>query len=225
MLTTPLETFSVGNTIVISRGLIDVLPDESSLGMVLSHELAHIILGHNLGSRYAFNDRLLFSDESTYQNLGFRHNPDEETAAEAKSLELLKNSPYYQKLDTAELFLKQLQARSGALSALLTPHLGNSFVDSNGKLVRFASLLQSGPALDMTKLNQIAALPLGGRVKMNPWDDHVEMVKSAPVAIVSARDKMPLEVTPFFPHLSRINATDNSSGSTTADNTAPVPAN
>jgi hypothetical protein len=225
MLTTPLETFSVGDTIIISRGLIDVLPDESSLAMVLSHELAHIVLGHNLGSRYAFNDRLLFSDESTYQNLGFRHNPDEEAAAEKKSLELLKNSPYNQKLDTAELFLKQLQARSGALSALLTPHLGNSFVDQNGKLVRFAELLQSGPALDINKLNQIAALPLGGRVKMNPWDDRVEMIKSAPVAIVSARDKMPLEVTPFFPHLARINATDNQSGATTADNTAPTPRN
>ncbi len=225
MLTTPLETFSVGDTIIISRGLIDVLPDEGSLAMVLSHELAHIVLGHNLGSRYAFNDRLLFSDESTYQNLGFRHNPDEEAAAEKKSLELLKNSPYNQKLDTAELFLKQLQARSGALSALLTPHLGNSFVDQNGKLVRFAELLQSGPALDINKLNQIAALPLGGRVKMNPWDDRVEMIKSAPVAIVSARDKMPLEVTPFFPHLARINATDNPSGATTADNTAPTPTN
>ena len=63
MLTSPLETFSVGNTIVVSRGLIDVLPDEASLAMVLSHELAHIVLGHNLGSRYAFNDRMLFSDE------------------------------------------------------------------------------------------------------------------------------------------------------------------
>lgn len=225
MLTTPLETFSVGNTIIISRGLIDVLPDESSLAMVLSHELAHIVLGHNLGSRYAFNDRLLFSDESTYQNLGFRHNPDEEAAAEKKSLELLKNSPYNQKLDTAELFLKQLQARSGALGALLTPHLGNSFVDQNGKLVRFAELLQSGPTLDMNKLNQIAALPLGGRVKMNPWDDRVEMIKSAPVAIVSARDKMPLEVTPFFPHLSRINSTDNPAGATTADNATPASTN
>src|SRR5438552_10834903 len=30
LLTSPLETFSVGNTIVISRGLVDVLPDESS---------------------------------------------------------------------------------------------------------------------------------------------------------------------------------------------------
>jgi predicted Zn-dependent protease len=61
--TSPLETFSVGNTIVVSRGLIDVLPDEGSLAMVLSHELAHIVLGHNLGSQYAFNDRMLFSDE------------------------------------------------------------------------------------------------------------------------------------------------------------------
>src|SRR5579862_5188537 len=71
LLTSPLETFSVGNTIVISRGLVDVLPDEASLAAVLSHELAHIVLGHNLGSKYAFNDRMLFSDEGTYQNLGF----------------------------------------------------------------------------------------------------------------------------------------------------------
>ena len=60
MLTSPLETFSVGNTIVISRGLIDTLPDEASLAAVLSHELAHIVLGHNLGSKFAFNDRMLF---------------------------------------------------------------------------------------------------------------------------------------------------------------------
>src|SRR5947209_14093830 len=58
MLTSPLETFSVGQTIIVSRGLIDVLPDEASLAMVLSHELAHIVLGHNLGSKYAFNDRI-----------------------------------------------------------------------------------------------------------------------------------------------------------------------
>ncbi len=224
MLTSPLETFSVGNTIIISRGLIDVLPDEASLAMVLSHELAHIVLGHNLGSRYAFNDRLLFSDESTYQNLGFRHNPEEEVAAEKKSLDLLKNSPYGQKLDSAELFLKQLQARAPALNALLTPHLGSSFMDQNGKLVRFAALLQSGPVLDVTKLNQIAALPLGGRVKLNPWDDRVEMVKSAPVSIVSARDKMPLEVTPFFPHLSRLNAPDATNDATTAGNQPTVAA-
>src|SRR5580658_7767909 len=202
LLTAPLETFSVGNTIVISRGLIDVLPDEASLAAVLSHELAHIVLGHNLGSKYAFNDRMLFDDSSTYQNLGFRHIPEEETAADKKALELLKNSPYAQKLDNVGLFLRALQLRAPQLSALLTTHLGNSLAE-NGTITRLSGLATQGPALDNNKLDQIAALPLGGRVKINPWDDKAEMVKAAPVAITSARDKMPFEVTPFFPRLVR----------------------
>jgi hypothetical protein len=202
LLTAPLETFSVGNTIVISRGLIDVLPDEASLAAVLSHELAHIVLGHNLGSKYAFNDRMLFSDEGTYANLGFKHIPEEETAADKKAIELLKNSPYAQKLDNVGLFLKALQARTPQLSALLTTHLGNTLAE-NGTVTRLTALESQGPALDNTKLDQIAALPLGGRIKINPWDDKAEMVKTAPVAITSARDKMPFEVTPFYPRLAR----------------------
>ncbi|HEX6820691.1 MAG TPA: M48 family metalloprotease [Candidatus Sulfotelmatobacter sp.] len=205
LLTSPLETFSVGNTIVISRGLIDVLPDEASLAAVLCHELAHIVLGHNLGSKYAFNDRMLFSDEGTYQNLGFRHIPEEETAADKKAIELLKNSPYAQKLDNVGLFLKALQQRAPALGALLTTHLGNPLA-TNGAVTRLSALATQGPVLENTKLDQIAALPLGGRVKVNPWDNKAEMVKTAPVAITSARDKMPFEVTPFFPRLARYGA-------------------
>jgi Peptidase family M48 len=218
MMTSPLETFSVGNTIVVSRGLIDVLPDEGSLAMVLSHELAHIVLGHNLGSQYAFNDRMLFSDEATYQNLGFKHIPEEEAAADKKAIELLKNSPYAQKLETAGLFIKVLQARAPQLSALLHAHLGND-ITQNGMVTRMAQLAATAPALDWNKLDQIAALPLGGRVKLNPWDDRVEMVKAQPVAITSARDKMPFEVTPFYPRLSRYNA-----ASVPAATTATVPA-
>ncbi len=205
LLTAPLETFSVGNTIVISRGLVDVLPDEASLAAVLSHELAHIVLGHNLGSKFAFNDRMLFSDDATYQNLGFKHIPEEETAADKKALELLKNSPYAQKLDNVGLFLKALQQRAGSLSALLTTHLGNPLAEG-GTVNRLSALSTQGPALDNSKLDQIAALPLGGRVKVNPWDDKAEMEKTAPVAITSARDKMPFEVTPFFPRLARYGA-------------------
>ena len=219
--TSPLETFSVGNTIVVSRGLIDVLPDEGSLAMVLSHELAHIVLGHNLGSQYAFNDRMLFSDEGTYQNLGFKHIPEEEAAADKKAVEMLKNSPYAQKLDSAGLFIKALQKRAPQLSALLQAHLGNNITE-NGTVTRMAALATSAPALDWNKLDQIAALPLGGRVKLNPWDDSVEMVKSQPVAITSARDKMPFEVTPFYPRLSRYNAATTPAASTTAAATTPA---
>jgi len=202
LLTSPLETFSVGNTIVISRGLVDVLPDEASLAAVLSHELSHIVLGHNLGSQYAFNDRMLFSDEGTYQNLGFKHIPEEEAAADKKALEMLKNSPYAQKLESAGLFIKVLQTRAPNLAALLQAHLGNSIAE-NGTITRLSGLATSAPALDWNKLDQIAALPLGGRVRLNPWDNKVEMVKAQPVAITSARDKMPFEVTPFFPRLTR----------------------
>ena len=217
LLTAPLETFSVGNTIVISRGLIDVLPDEASLAAVLSHELAHIVLGHNLGSQYAFNDRMLFSDDSTYQNLGFRHIPEEETEADKKALELLKNSPYAQKLDNVGLFLKILQKRAPSLNALLTTHLGNPLATA-GTVSRLSGLSTQGPALDINKLDQIAALPLGGRIKINPWDDKAEMVKTAPVAITSARDKMPFEVTPFYPRLARFGVTQNVAPTTAAAN-------
>jgi len=213
LLTSPLETFSVGNTIVISRGLVDVLPDEASLAAVLSHELSHIVLGHNLGSKYAFNDRMLFSDEGTYQNLGFRHIPEEEQAADKKAVELLKNSPYAQKLDNVGLFLKALQQRAPSLNALLTTHLGNPLATA-GTVNRLSGLATQGPALDNTKLDQIAALPLGGRVKINPWNDKAEMVKTAPVAITSARDKMPFEVTPFFPRLIRYGAATNAPAAT-----------
>jgi hypothetical protein len=222
LLTSPLETFSVGNTIVISRGLIDTLPDESSLAMALTHELAHIVLGHNLGSKYAFNDRMLFSDESTYENLGFKHIPEEEAAADKKAIEMLKNSPYAQKLDGAGLFLKMLNTRAGSLSALLTAHLGNS-MNEGAVVTRMSGLMTSAPQIDWNKLDQIAALPMGGRVKLNPWDDKVELVKSQPVAITSARDKMPFEVTPFFPRLTRQGTTDTTGTSGNAATTAPTP--
>lgn len=210
LLTTPLETFSVGSTIVISRGLIDVLPDEASLAMMLAHELAHIVLGHNLYNQYAFNDRMLFSDESTYSNLGFKHSPAEEAEADTKAIELLRNSPYGQKLDSVGLFLKALQTSAPHLPALLTAHLGNN-ISKKGTVTRMSALINSAPNLDVNNLNQIAALPLGGRVKMNAWDDRVELVKSQPIALTSGRDKKPFEVTPFFPRLGRIDSGNTNS--------------
>jgi Peptidase family M48 len=220
LLTSPLETFSVGNTIVVSRGLIDVLPDEASIAMVLSHELAHIVLGHNLGSKYAFDDRMLFSDDSTFKNLGFRHVPEEEAAADKKGIEMLKiySAATTQKLDTAGLFLRELSDRGQALGALLTAHLGNGFMDNKGQLIRFTALAESAPKLEPNKLDQIAAWPLGGRVKMGVWNDEVQMVKTPPPAITSARDKMPLEVTPFFPRLTRIAMSGSSENTTAATN-------
>jgi hypothetical protein len=68
-----------------------------------------------------------------------------------------------------------------------------------------SALLASAPQLEPQRTDQIAALPLGGRIKLDPWTDQVEMAKAKPVALVSAKEKMPFEITPFFPYLTRVN--------------------
>ena len=41
----------------------------------------------------------------------------------------------------------------------------------------------------MQRIDQIAALPLGGRVKLDPWSNRLEMMKTKPVALLSPQDK------------------------------------
>ncbi len=207
LLTSPLESFTIGHTIVVSRGLLDVLPDEASLAMVLAHELSHIVLGHTFDTKLAFNDRMFFPDENTFQRLDFKRNSADEEAADTKALELLKNSPYKDKLGSAGLFLKALQERAPDLPNLIRPHLGNSL--AQGKSMRMSALLASAPQLEPQRTDQIAALPLGGRIKLDPWNDQVELAKAKPAALTSAREKMPFEITPFFPYLSRISGGAN----------------
>ncbi|MGA8538511.1 MAG: M48 family metalloprotease [Terriglobales bacterium] len=202
LLTTPLESFTVGHTIVVSRGLLDVLPDEASLAMVLAHELGHIALGHRLDTKYAFGDRMVFPDEETFRRIQLARDPHQEEAADQKALEFLRNSPYKDKLANAGLFLRALEARSKELPALITPEFGSRMARGDSVL-RMSALLQSAPALHTADVTQIAALPLGSRIKLDPWDDHVEMNKIKPVPLLSARDKMAFEVTPMIPHLAR----------------------
>jgi len=41
-------------------------------------------------------------------------------------------------------------------------------------------------------------------VKLDPWSNRLEMMKTKPVALLSPQEKMPFEVTPFFPYLTRL---------------------
>ncbi|MGB6332810.1 MAG: hypothetical protein WBF41_13635, partial [Candidatus Sulfotelmatobacter sp.] len=141
-------------------------------------------------------------DEDSFERMDFKHSDREEEAADTKALELLKNSPYKDKLGSAGLFLKSLQEHAPDLPNLIRPHLGDGF--AQGKDVRMSALLASAPELDAKRTDQIAALPLGGRIKLDPWSDQVELEKAKPVALASAREKMPFEITPFFPYLTRL---------------------
>ena len=202
LLTTPLESFTVGRTIVLSRGLIDVLPDEASLAMVLAHELGHVLKGHRLDTRYAFGDRVLIGDRQALEEFVFERDPGEEAEADEKAVELLAASPYKDKLAGAGLFLKALSLKAPNLPSLIRPHFGNRMA-ANAGLFRMARIVQAAPELDMASVEQTAALPLGSRVKVDPWSAQIELMKTPRVPLLSAREKMPFQITPLMPHLAR----------------------
>jgi len=201
LLTSPLESLAVGNTIILSKGLIDVLPYESDLAAVLSFQLAHIVLGHHIDTRYAFNDRLLFPDEATFSRIHMSHTDEDNELAAKKAVDLLNHSVYSSQLSQPGLFFEQLDARSKVLAALNTPRLGDSLIRPDGT-PWLNALMTKAPKLDMNKLDQIAALPLGSQLKIDSWDDRVIRLNPKPAPIMNARDKMPFEVTPVFFRLS-----------------------
>jgi hypothetical protein len=55
----------------------------------------------------------------------------------------------------------------------------------------------------MQRTDQIAALPLGGRIKVDLWNDQIDLIKSKNIPVQFAREKMPFEVTPVFIYLTR----------------------
>jgi len=194
LLTSTLESFSIGHTLVLSRGLLDVLPDEATLATMLAEQMGAIIVTKPQTDQWGFNDLTNISTTEIMTRLSFRDTEHDMDLANAKAIELLKNSPYKDKLAAAGLFLKQLQNEEKALQSLINPKLGNS--------VNFADELEkAAPQLQAGKLDQIPALQLGARVKLDPWSDKVEMNKGKAVALISAREKMPFEVTPFLPFL------------------------
>ncbi|HKD50254.1 MAG TPA: M48 family metalloprotease [Candidatus Acidoferrum sp.] len=201
--TSTLESFTIGHTIVLSRGLIDVLPDEASLAAMLAHELGHVVLGHRMDPAYGFFDNLLVDDKETFRHFGFARTAAEEDAANKKASELLatalKNPDVAKswQMASAALFFKALQERQKEIPNLISGHLGN-------RVPVITDLGASAAASDQKQASQmIVALPIGGRVKLDPWNDKLELIKSKPIGTVAEREKMPFEVTPFMPYLMR----------------------
>jgi hypothetical protein len=201
-MTSTLESFTIGHTIVLSRGLVDVLPDEASLAAILAHELGHVVLGHRMDTQFAFFNRVRFDDKETFRHFDFARTPEEEQAAKRKGIELLSNSPYKEQSGTAQLFLQALRNRAKEIPNLISPHLGDR-VSTSWTIV---AAMFSAPPSDADPRpagNPIAALPLGGRIKVDPWNDQLRMLKSKPVSTMAESEKAPFEITPFVLYLTR----------------------
>ncbi|HUX44266.1 MAG TPA: hypothetical protein VMV57_05910 [Terracidiphilus sp.] len=217
LLMNTIEATSVGNTILISKGLLDTLPNEESIASVVALELAHVALGHHIDTRYAFNDRLMFPDESTFQRIDMYHSEMDDESAQKQAMVYLKASMYKDKLASAGLYWEQLASRGPELKALNTPKLGDSMLRPDGT-PWMTELAQDAPKINWDDLSEIPALPLGSWLKVDPWSDRVQMLDAKRYAPMNARDKMPLEVTPVYFRLQRYgsaNATPTAGSGTT----------
>jgi hypothetical protein len=223
LLTDTVETTTVGNTILISKGLIDTLPSEEAIASVVAMELAHIAMGHHIDTRYAFNDRLLFPDESSFQRIDMYHSEHDNLEAAKKAMEYLQASMYKDKLPSAGLYFAQLTERGKVLKALNTPKLGDSLLKADGT-PWMNDLAKMAPKLNWDDLTQTAALPLGSWLKTDPWDDKVHMLNAKRYAPMNARDKMPFEVTPIFYKLQRYDVANAEPAAPTAAAPAAQPA-
>jgi hypothetical protein len=198
LMTSTIESFSIGHTIVLSRGLVDVLPDEASLAAMLAKEMGYVLTNQKkVDTRLAFYDRLQFDDKKMFQHFDFERKPEEDAAATAKASDLLKNSPYKDQLGTAEMFMAELLGRAREIPNLISPRVGDA-----GLLKLSVAAKTEGAE----SARHIVALPLGGRVKLDPWDDTLALLKATTVGTVADREKMPFEVTPFVIYLTRVGA-------------------
>jgi hypothetical protein len=200
LMTSTLESFTIGHTIVLSRGLIDVLPNEASLAAMLAHELGHVVLGHPVDSQYAFLNHMRFDEKETFHHFGFARTPEEEQAAKQKGIELLKNSPYKEQSGATELFLLALKKWSKEIPNLISSHLGDRV--PTGWAVAYAVFSPKSGEAKSTG-NVIAALPLGGRIKIDPWNDQLKMLKSKSVEGLADGENIPFQITPFAFYLTR----------------------
>ena len=230
LLTDTIEATTVGNTILLSKGLVDTMPlHEATIASVIAVQLAHVALGHHIDTRYAFNDRLLFPDEATFQKINMYHTDADNETAVKTAQGYLEASMYKDELPKAGLYWVQLADRGKVLKALNSPRLGDSLLRPDGT-PWMTQLAHSAPKLNWDDLSQVPAQPLGSWLKTDPWDDRVHQLNAKAFAPMNARDKMPMEVTPVYFRLQRFSTTDTAPAAPqpaqpAADpNTAPAPA-
>ena len=207
LLTEPLESLAVGNTIILSKSLIDTTSVPSTdgaqqmgdLNAILAFQLAHIILDHRLDTKYAFSDRLLFPSTSVFERIPMHHTDADNLAAAKKAMDLLNAKELAGGQQYFGLYLEQLQQRLKGLTALNTPMIGDALIKSDkDPTFWMQAMVPKGIKLDMKDLKQQAAMPLASFLRFDPWTDQVVQMHTSFEPIINERDKMPFEVEPVY---------------------------
>ena len=157
LLTSPFESFAAGQTLVVSRGLLDLMPDEAALAAVISHDIAHILLGYSDPPAVnATGD--IFQQGRVPRAMKFHSNPAHERAVRDLAVALLQKSPYGGTLDRLNEFVAAVRNNDGKL--LRAPFGGQI----SAEIVSLATVI-----CPVSRANA-GALSLGSRMEVDPWD-------------------------------------------------------
>lgn len=125
LLTTPAEIFSVGNVIVVSRGLLNIVPNDSVLAMLLAREIAYISLGYSDQPSRIFRQTIFEQhDKKDFPGFGIQRPAKQGDTAYREAVALLTGTLYQNGIVDADLFLSRLKKEGRRFPELLRARFG-----------------------------------------------------------------------------------------------------
>jgi hypothetical protein len=157
--TTPVELFHVENTIFVSRGFLEMVPDESTLAVFLAHELAHVAV-ETAVDRQAGHERSVFesSQPGEFPRLAATHATEDEGRASALTCTILNDSAYKSAIVRAAAFVEQLTTMSRQIPNLTRARFGVGLIENGRAVHELPSCGSSGQSVP-----QVPPLQLRGR--------------------------------------------------------------
>lgn len=186
LLTSRLEFFTLGHTIVVSRGLIDVSNDEATLAAVIALGLARMEL---TSPEYPSAHQLNSDPQNALSVLDFGTPVNSKKKIQELAAEYLLLSPYKDSMSLIHEFFKELAKSSAHLPQLVSANLGDKLLPET---VYSWSETQSASG-DL----QQKAFPLGIKTRIDPWTDRIVSI-GGPLLQQTAKNDAPFEVTPFL---------------------------
>jgi hypothetical protein len=186
MLTSTVEWFVVGRTLIVSKSILDLPPDEPAMAALLAPALACILKDRPIQS---ISDAILQNRDQALRKLNFQNSAKDKTDYEREAITLLKNSEFAKKMATAAVFQQTAEKYCSALGALFAPRFGDrlSVCDPSSPLRQLDSMAVRNP-------RGPAALVLGARLTVDQFSDEVAMVD--PPADNAPFQLVPIDLVP-----------------------------
>jgi hypothetical protein len=182
LLTTPVEIFRIDNTVLLSRGLLNIVPDKSTLAGLVAREIAHVVLGHSRQPGATQSAVFDLHRTADFPGFGLTHAAREEASASVRMRTLLEDTQYADSVPQVEAFLAGLAIHSSQIPHLMLSGFGPGLPD-RGVLQARASHAVGIHAATSKEL----ALELRGEYGINSWENQIVALGNLSAASAETR--------------------------------------